>query len=49
MATTGSVLTFVIVGRDDHPIFEADLTSKASEVANRDVSIGRLWLKAASS
>ncbi|KAK9840146.1 hypothetical protein WJX74_004169 [Apatococcus lobatus] len=32
----GSVLTFVIVGRDDHPIFEADLTSKASEVVNRD-------------
>ncbi len=34
---TSSVLTFVIVGHDDHPIFEADLTSKAAEPATRDV------------
>jgi trafficking protein particle complex subunit 2 len=35
MAT--SVLTFVIVGQEDHPIYEADLSSRAVDQAVKDV------------
>ncbi|KAK9811548.1 hypothetical protein WJX72_005731 [[Myrmecia] bisecta] len=31
-----SVLTFVIVGHEDHPIYEADLSPKAADPAARD-------------
>lgn len=32
----GSVLTFVIVGHDDHPIFEADLAARGEAVGRDD-------------
>ena len=31
-----SVLTFVIVGDEDHPIFEADLAARGGDAATRD-------------
>jgi hypothetical protein len=34
---TAPVLHFVVVGQDDHPIFETDLFSKSSDASGREV------------
>ena len=36
------VLYFLIVGAEDHPIFEADLTAKSTDASGREVSRRRL-------